>query len=249
MFLNESKYLGKLITNLLWNLFLFSRLMVIILLLFKKITNLVKDVVLEIGLIFIFGCTLFSPWNYRMRSIADGVINWVHSFRFHSTLYHPGLFFHFWFLHEFRALKRSNFLIPLFNFAHLLFRFSHRIYFNLDWLHHIYFIYTLRTKSRYTFNLMSALALFRKQLFSYFFNFFYFRFLLLFYRFDKLSVQAWRIVWWRLTAFELILTEILVWSELWFRNWVPRWILMTITLWLNFRYSVRPTQTLAIRNR
>jgi len=222
--------------------------MVIILLLFKKITDLIKNVVLKIGFVFIFGCTLLSSWNYRMRSIADGVVNWVHPFWFHATLRHSGLFFNPWFLYEFGALKRSNFLIPLFDFAHLLFLFNHGIYFYLDRLHHIDFIYTLRTKRRYTFNLMSTLALVRKHFFSNFFNLFYFGFLLLFHRFNKFSMQAWRVIWRRLTAFESIFTKIFVRSELWFGNWVLRWILMTITLGLNLRNSMRSANTLATWN-
>ena len=249
MLFNESEYLCKFVTNLLWNLFLFSRLMVIILLLFKKITDLVKNVVLEVGLVFIFWSTLFGSRNYGMRSVTYGVVNWVHSFWFHATLNYSWLFFHLWFLYELGTLKRSNFLIPLFDFAHLPFGFSHRIYFYLDRLYHIDFVYTLRTKRRYTFNFISALALFRKKFFSYFLDFLYFGFLFLFYRFDEFSVKAWRVVWGRLTAFELIFTKILVWSELWFRYWVLRWILMTITLWLSLRYGMRSAKTLATWNR
>lgn len=248
MFLNESKYLGKLVTNLLRNLFLFSRLMIIILLLFKKITYLIKNVVLEVRFVFIFGCTLFGSWNYWMRSVAYWVVNGVHSFWFHATLNHSWLFFHLWFLYKLGTLKRSNFLVPLFDFAHLPLGFSQRIYFNLDRLHHIDFVYTLRTKCWYTFNFMSALALFRKKFFSYFLDFLYFGFLFLFYRFDEFSVKAWRVIWGRLTAFELIFTKIFIWSELWFRNWIFRWILMTITLRLNLRYRMRPAKTLATRN-
>jgi len=121
MFLNTVEYFSQLFIYFLSDFFLLSRLMVLILFLFNKLSYFIKNVVLKIRLITMFlEAQSRSLNNWMMRSVAYWIIHRIQPFRFHCTFFlsHFRLVFHSWSLIVFWALNRSHFLIFLLDLAH-----------------------------------------------------------------------------------------------------------------------------------